>query len=847
MKTILPNQKFDVGLKSFLKHLFCFILFTFISFTTTAQVTKACWNSPGSANEFTLNKIYLASDLIGTPLSTTACSSSSGTINVYLAVSITNETGSARQGIFLAGDISSGSNTISYSRCFDVSLSNGSPTIAVDPTPFQWTCGEALTMTSPFVGWGSGSGSICGIDCSGIAKSKCRTYGNTIIYTPLVAKFNYTASCPGGTSYQSINLTSTTTGGNNIYTYKWESSTDGVTWTQFSTIQSPTFSPGNSTPYFIKLTVTDSSSPQNVDSEIISNITAAPCCTTPVITNKTTTICSGGTFTITPTNGGNDTVPANTTFSWPAPANSSGISGNVAGTNQNNISGTLTNTNNFALNVIYTVTPKSGACTGTPFTVTVTVNPTLNLGVSSKTDATCYGTSTGSVTAGTVTGAVGTVNYSWKNSSNTVVGTSTTVNNLPAGVYTLTVTDNCSSKTNTVTISQPSSALTATASNQVNVSCKGGNDGSVVITPAGGTATYTITPAQTGLAAGLHTFTVTDAKGCTTTVDVTITEPANALTATASNQVNVSCKGGNDGSVVITPAGGTATYTITPAQTGLAAGLHTFTITDAKGCTTTVDVTITEPANALTATASNQVNVSCKGGNDGSVVITPAGGTATYTITPAQTGLTAGLHTFTVTDTKGCTTTVDVTITEPANALTATASNQVNVSCKGGNDGSVVITPAGGTAGYTITPAQTGLTAGLHTFTVTDAKGCTTTVDVTITEPANALTATASNQVNVSCKGGNDGSVVITPAGGTATYTTTPAQTGLTAGLHTFTVTDAKGCTTTVDVTITEPANALTATASNQVNVSCKGGNDGSVVITPAGGTATYTITPAQT
>ncbi|MEL1242462.1 SprB repeat-containing protein, partial [Flavobacterium sp. DGU99] len=371
--------------------------------------------------------------------------------------------------------------------------------------------------------------------------------------------------------------------------------------------------------------------------------------------------------------------------------------------------------------------------------------------------------------------------------------------------------------------------------------------GSVVITPAGGTATYTITPAQTGLAAGLHTFTVTDAKGCTTTIDVTITEPANALTATASNQVNVSCKGGNDGSVVITPAGGTATYTITPAQTGLTAGLHTFTVTDAKGCTTTVDVTITEPANALTATASNQVNVSCKGGNDGSVVITPAGGTATYTITPAQTGLAAGLHTFTVTDAKGCTTTIDVTITEPANALTATASNQVNVSCKGGNDGSVVITPAGGTATYTITPAQTGLTAGLHTFTVTDAKGCTTTVDVTITEPANALTATASNQVNVSCKGGNDGSVVITPAGGTAGYTITPAQTGLTAGLHTFTVTDAKGCTTTVDVTITEPANALTATASNQVNVSCKGGNDGSVVITPAGGTAGYTITPAQT
>ncbi|MBA0885599.1 SprB repeat-containing protein, partial [Flavobacterium undicola] len=73
----------------------------------------------------------------------------------------------------------------------------------------------------------------------------------------------------------------------------------------------------------------------------------------------------------------------------------------------------------------------------------------------------------------------------------------------------------------------------------------------------------------------------------------------------------------------------------------------------------------------------------------------------------------------------------DQTISQP-DALSATARNQVNVSCKDGNDGSVVITPAGGTAGYTISPAQIGLNAGLHTFTITDAKGCQTTVDVTI-------------------------------------------------------------------------------------------------------------------
>ena len=75
-----------------------------------------------------------------------------------------------------------------------------------------------------------------------------------------------------------------------------------------------------------------------------------------------------------------------------------------------------------------------------------------------------------------------------------------------------------------------------------------------MITPAGGVGPYTISPAQTGLAAGSYTFTVTDANNCTITVPVTITQPA-AITATTAI-TNVKCNGASTGSVVITPAGG---------------------------------------------------------------------------------------------------------------------------------------------------------------------------------------------------------------------------------------------------------------------------------------------------
>ena len=68
-------------------------------------------------------------------------------------------------------------------------------------------------------------------------------------------------------------------------------------------------------------------------------------------------------------------------------------------------------------------------------------------------------------------------------------------------------------------------------------------------------------------------------------VPVTITQPA-AITATTAI-TNVACNGASTGSVVITPAGGVGPYTITPAQTGLAAGSYTFTVKDANNCTLT--------------------------------------------------------------------------------------------------------------------------------------------------------------------------------------------------------------------------------------------------------------------
>ncbi len=130
----------------------------------------------------------------------------------------------------------------------------------------------------------------------------------------------------------------------------------------------------------------------------------------PVIANQVSTICSGSSFNIVPTN-----VPSNTSYTWASPViNPPGsVSGSASqGTPQLFIGGqTLSNPTTGSATVTYTVTPSTAFCTGNPFLVTVTVNPkpVLNNSGSSPV-AICsgftYGYTPTSATAGT------TINWS---------------------------------------------------------------------------------------------------------------------------------------------------------------------------------------------------------------------------------------------------------------------------------------------------------------------------------------------------------------------------------------------------------------------------------------------------
>lgn len=511
-------------------------------------------------------------------------------------------------------------------------------------------------------------------------------------------------------------------------------------------------------------------------------------------------------------------------------------------------------------NYTVTVTDLNG-CTATG-TAIITQPAQLNTGVT-HTDVLCFGQCNGTATS-SPTGGVGPFTYLWMPGSLTT----SSVNGLCAGSYTLTVTDfnNCT-RTTTVTITQPN-VLDVTL-NATNLQCNSVCNATISTNVSGGTAPYTYlwnpgnqtTPSITNQCAGSYTCTVTDANGCTAQATVTITQPT-ALLITPS-VTDVTCNALCNGSASVAVSGGTPAYTYfwapggqtTPGITNQCAGVYTCTITDALGCTGTATITITEPQainNNITS-----VNASCSGVCNGTASSNPTGGTGPYTFlwmpgsltTQNISALCAGSYTLTVTDANGCTQQNIVNITQPqplSASVSATSSScglctgSASVSIAGGTSPYAYFwSPAGGT-----NPTATNLCLGTYTCTITDAQGCTTSASVTITQVVN-ITITSSGSTP-SCFGACDAIASANASGGASPYTylwqpgnfTTQNITGLCAGTWTVTATDANGCFSSSTITFNNPPQLLVAGVSN--NVSCNSLCDGSASANAVGGTGSY-------
>lgn len=552
----------------------------------------------------------------------------------------------------------------------------------------------------------------------------------------------------------------------------------------------------------------------------------------------------------------------------------SDASGNDLGVNTNTVTGLCPG------DYYVSVTNASGCVSIDTATVVAPVVLTLNI---SSSPVTCAGDCDGSATVGLVDG-IPPYALTWDPAPPVGQGTPS-ISQLCAGVYELTVEDgNGCETTAQVLITEPP-PLTLFSSIVIDASCTGSCDGNITLLVAGGTGNYTYlwTPAPAtgqgssaafGYCAGNVSVIITDDNGCSIQRTFVVEEPQPLqVTTTSTPSTCPNC----DGTATATVIGGTAPYTFSwlvggvevstdPSPTGLCGGVYSLTVRDQYGCTVQAVVQVSDSnaevldpvdGNKLCANVCDAVvgvNFTCSA-PPCTIQWTDADGNLLAQDVTQLTGLCAGVYTVQVTNGNGCVSLADAVVT-PSSLIIPNISSTA-VTCPGACDGSATAGPFGGVSPYTFTwtpepgggqgtPQATGLCAGVYALLITDDSGCDTTVQVLITEPPSLTQQAVVTQA--SCFGVCDGSIVVTPAGGTAGYTFSwdpvppngqgsNGAFGLCAGDYELTVTDVNGCTSVVTYTITQPDEL--ALVGGSAPSEC-GVCNGEAYVTANGGTAPY-------
>ncbi len=422
-----------------------------------------------------------------------------------------------------------------------------------------------------------------------------------------------------------------------------------------------------------------------------------------------------------------------------------------------------------------------------------------------KTDAQCFGSSTGSIT---ITPTSGVAPYTYRIGTVGAYGTNNTFTNLKAGSYRVFILDatGCAGTSAQIIIGQQP-AVTATFTKTDVVGCRGTATGSIIVTPTSGVSPYSYKLGTSGsygttntfssLAAGTYNIYILDGNGCPGSISVQITQQP-ALTASFSITDVTGCRGGTNGEISIISATGTphityrfgttGSYSTNTVFTGLKAGFYTFFIKDANGCVGTSSATVSQP----TVVGGNvaTTNISCFHGSDGSITISGTGGTppyqyrygtsAPYSSVNTFTGLRAGAYNIYVKDASGCIYYTKPALTEPATPVSATLT-KVDATCLTSTDGSITINATGGTPPYEYkfgtggvfsrTNPITGVKMGSYFIYTRDANGCLISNTITINSTNQTTPVTLSYvKTDLTCKDKNDGTITLTGAGSVPPY-----------------------------------------------------------------------------
>jgi large repetitive protein len=486
-------------------------------------------------------------------------------------------------------------------------------------------------------------------------------------------------------------------------------------------------------------------------------------------------------------------------------------------------------------------------------------------------DVSCNSGSDGSAWVDSVSGGTPPYFYTWNTSQNTSI-----ISNLTAGTYTVSVTDvnNCASNPQqvSVVVDEPTQLISTTTIIN-HSSCSGSQtaaNGEAEVIVSGGNPGYSYSWSNGAngtnislLFPGTYIVDIVDANGCMIS-DTAIINPGTNPILDVTVQ-DVSCYGANDGMMITNASSGTAPYqfsadggnTFVPFGTPFGPSgeaSYFITVVDAEGCNDSDSIFVNEPDELIISSLTVQ-NVLCYDSANGQITANVIGGTGSYSyiwnngqITNPAVGLMPSIYFVDVTDSMGCSaTSLNEQIIQP-DSLYVDSITVTHVSCNGGNDGSAIATVSGGTQSYFYSwsgGSDVNLIAGTYTSTITDANGCITSENFTVTEPPAISIQFIRDSVN--CIGGSDGMATAIISGGTGSHyllwddgSTTAMVNTFDAGFHTLTVTDDNGCVFMDSVEILEPSQSVEIDSLIISEITCNNANNASITVLATGGQLPY-------
>jgi gliding motility-associated-like protein len=321
---------------------------------------------------------------------------------------------------------------------------------------------------------------------------------------------------------------------------------------------------------------------------------------------------------------------------------------------------------------------------------TITEPSAIVIQTVSQTNVKCFGQSTGAVSikvqGGTmleITQGKFDYKYSWTG-PNDFKSNEKDLNNIPAGNYLLTVTENSGfKKTHPVEITEAANLLISTEITPI--TCYGDNNASLRINVSGGVSPYKFNWGNSflngdfndSLSAGDYSITITDANFCEKTITVNI--PEAKMFRINPEIKHVSCFGANNGRIALNFEGGNQPITFAwkdnpnagATRNNIAPGTYTVDIAEGGGCIISKTFTIIEPM-PLILTASITSVFDCNIDNGGAIDLSVIGGIPPYKYswsngakTEDLSKIPAGNYLVTVTDSVGCSITEKFTINRP--------------------------------------------------------------------------------------------------------------------------------------------------------------------------------------